>query len=160
MHQISYEVTRICHWHVLGLVFLGLTTPLQRLLFWIYLLRSVLRAIIDLDLVCLVWLFLLSLLLLLYVNTNQSCWWRVGDFTYRYFLRERVREWEREREKEEFAKYMKRSEKFARQNQSYHEIKYKDQGIIETGRLSGWKLFVVAWVVSRESLSRKFRKGF
>lgn len=99
MHQISYEVTRICHWHVLGLVFLGLTTPLQRLLFWIYLLRSVLRAIIDLDLVCLVWLFLLSLLLLLYVNTNQSCWWRVGDFTYRYFLRERVREWERERER-------------------------------------------------------------
>lgn len=76
MHQISYEVTRICHWHVLGLVFLGLTTPLQRLLFWIYLLRSVLRAIIDLDLVCLVWLFLLSLLLLLYVNTNQSCWRR------------------------------------------------------------------------------------
>lgn len=53
--------------------------------------------ILDLDLVCLVWLFLLSLLL--YVNTNQSCWWRVGDFTYRYFLRERVREWERERER-------------------------------------------------------------
>lgn len=128
-------------------------------LFWIYLLRSVLRAIIDLDLVCLVWLFLLSLLLLLYVNTNQSCWRR------RFHLPvlskracSRVRE--REREKEEFAKYMKRSEKFARQNQSYHEIKYKDQGIIETGRLSGWKLFVVAGVVSRESLSRKFRKGF
>lgn len=157
MHQISYEVTRICHWHVLGLVFLGLTTPLQRLLFWIYLLRSVLRAIIDLDLVCLVWLFLLSLLLLLYVNTNQSCWRRRFHLPV---LSKRACSRVREREKEEFAKYMKRSEKFARQNQSYHEIKYKDQGIIETGRLSGWKLFVVAGVVSRESLSRKFRKGF